>query len=170
MQISVVRLPDDSPQIDVEASWSPDRPATSTQVIGVQTAEPQPAVRRLHAIVRVARGEDLTIEQIALEQNADQTHSSQCFAAGSIATFERPLGKAGLDEVAAGTQLDVLRRSHHARTLRIFDFPAARFTAHDTPVVVKVVAADRQGRRITGWAIVPPYRLPQTDRLAQHVP
>jgi hypothetical protein len=124
----------------------------------------------LHAIVRIARGEDLTIEQIAIEQNADQAHASNCFATARLAEFECPSGNRGLDENAFGAEYDVSRRPQGAGILRTFDFPAARLTAPDTPVVVKVVAADRQGRRTTGWAIVPPRRLSQAERLVQHAP
>jgi hypothetical protein len=170
MQISVVRLSDASPQIEVEAAWSPGSRTSPTQRIGVQTTKWQEAGDCLRAIVRIARGEDLKIEQIAIEQNADQTHASDCFITGSLAKFECPSGNGGLDENASGAKHDVSRPSHGARTLRTFDFPAARLTAADTPVVVKVVAADRQGRRTTGWAIVPPRSLSQAERLVQHVP
>jgi hypothetical protein len=170
MQISVVRLPDVSPQIEIEAAWSPGPHTSPSQRIGVQTTKRQEACDCLHAIVRIARGDDLTIERIAIEQNADQTHSSNCFATDSLAKFECTPGNRDLDENASGAQHDVSRQSQEARTLRAFDFPAARLTAPDTPVVVKVVAADRQGRRTTGWAIVPPRRLSQAERLVQHVP
>ena len=170
MQISVVRLPDASPQIEVEAAWSSGPRTSPTQRIAVQPTDRPEACACLHAIVRIARGEDLTIEQIAIEQNADQTHSSNCFATGSLAEFECPCGDRGLDENASGAEHDVSRRPPGVRTLRSFDFPAARLMAADTPVVVKVVAADRQGRRTSGWAMVPPRRLSQAERLVQHVP
>ncbi len=170
MQISVVRLSDASPQIKVEAAWTPSPRTSPTQRIGVQTTNRQEAGDCLHAIVRIVRGEDLKIEQIAIEQNADQTHSSNCFATASLANFERPPRNGGLDENASDTEHDVSRRSQGTRPLRTFDFPTARLTAPDTPVVVKVVAADRQGRRTTAWAIVPPRRLSQAERLVQHAP
>ena len=110
MQISVVRLPDASPQIEVEAAWSSGPRTSPTQRIAVQPTNRPEACACLHAIVRIARGEDLTIEQIAIEQNADQTHSSNCFATGSLAEFECPSGNRGLDENASGAEHDVSRR------------------------------------------------------------
>jgi len=170
MQISVVRLSDVSPQIEVEAAWSPGSRTSANQEIGVQTTKRPQACDCLHATVRMVRGEDLTIEQVAIEQNADQTHSSDCFVMGPLAKFECPAGNGGLDENASGARHDESRPSHGARTLRTFEFPAARLTAADTSVVVKVVAADRLGRRTTGRTIVPPRRLSQAERLVQHTP
>ena len=58
MQISVVRLPDASPQIEVEAAWSSGPRTSPTQRIGVQPTNRQEACDCLHAIVRIARGEE----------------------------------------------------------------------------------------------------------------
>ena len=112
----------------------------------------------------------LTIEQIAIEQNADQTHSSNCFATARLAEVRMSFRKERARRKrfrCRARRVEAAAGGAHSRYIR---FSCRTLNGCDTPVVVKVVAADRQGRRTTGWAIVPPRRLSQAERLVQHVP
>jgi hypothetical protein len=157
LQVSVVRLADDSPRIEVEAAWSES--SAGQRAVSKQAAAVQPAGDRLHTLIRVVGGKDLTIRQIAAEQNSAETHTSICFANAELAALEcAPRTKTGK---AAQSQL--------GETYRAFDLPTGRFSAGDLPIIVKVVAADRQGRRTSAWSIVSPHAPTESERLAQHV-
>jgi hypothetical protein len=153
LQISVVRLEDDAPRIDLAAAWS-DLPV-SRQPSGRPTAGD-----RLHTIVRFTNGDDLAIEQISVEQNSGETHTSVCYPGAALETLEVTCGPASPKSARSQTE------SHcHG-----FDIPAGRLAASDVPITVKVVAIDRQGRRASGWAVVAPRPPAAVERLAQHVP
>ncbi|HUE17104.1 MAG TPA: hypothetical protein VMR25_23195 [Planctomycetaceae bacterium] len=171
MQVSVIRLADDSARIEVEAAWSPK--SEVRQAAPMQSTAVQSAGNRLHTIVRLAGGEDLTIEQIAVEQNSGETRTSLCFAGTSLHELESDPGTTIADGSAPRL---TFKRVAGAGTSTIgsaslaFELPAGRFSARDVPIVVKVVAADRLGRRTSGWASVSPHAETQPERLAQHGP
>jgi len=152
LQISVVRLDDDTPRIEAAAAWS-EPPANR------QSSDRQLVGDRLHTIVRFANGDDLAIEQISAEQNSDETHTSVCYPGAALGKLEVTCGPACAKN--AGSQTESRCRG--------FDLPAGRLAASDVPIIVKVVATDRQGRRASGWAVVGPRPPAAVERLAQHV-
>jgi len=152
MQISLVRLEDDSPRIEVAAAWSDARESR-------QASDRQAAGDQLHTIVRFANGEDLAIEEISAEQNSDETHTSVCYAGAALGKLEIIGGPASAESASSRTG----DRSHG------FDVPLGRVSAGDVPIIVKAVAIDRQGRRASGWAVVTPRPPAVVERLAQQV-
>lgn len=157
LQVSVVRLADDSPRIEVEAAWSYN--SAGQHAVSKQAAAVQPAGDRLHTLVRFVGGKDLTITQIAAEQNSAETHTSICFTNAELAALE----------CAPRTKNAETAKSPLGETCRAFDLPTGRFSAGDLPIIVKVVATDRRGRRTSAWSIVVPHAPAESERLAQHV-
>jgi hypothetical protein len=157
IQVSVVRLEEASPQIELEVAWSSiaSGKTTAEKNPAGSSADRQPAGGDcLHTSVRFLGGQDLMIEQIALEQNSAETHASMCFLGTSLAQFE-------CDQRAATA------RSMRPMASRFFDLPTTRLSACDVPIVVKVVAVDRRGIRTSAWAIVNRDARPQGEHLAR---
>jgi hypothetical protein len=171
MQVSIIRLADDSPRIEVAAAWSPK--SEVRHAAPMQSTTMQSAGDRLHTTVRLAGGEDLTIEQIAVEQNSGETRTSLCFAGASLHELESDAGTRIADGSAPRLTCKHVAsagRSTIENASLAFELPAGRFSARDVPIVVKVVAADRFGRRTSAWASVSPHAETQPERLAQHGP
>jgi hypothetical protein len=146
LQVSVVRLSDDLPQIEVEASWSRRTSAGKGSVLSVPAAGHGDDI--LRTVVRVPA--DVSIEQISAEQNAGDDHATLCLAGDSVKTIE----------VNENRRSDAPTTSEQgsgggAPLARIFELPGSQFGIAACPVIVKVVVVDRQGRRATGWATVP---------------
>jgi hypothetical protein len=168
LQISVVRLEDNRPQIEVQAAWAPN-PGPALSGTPVEATGSMRSDKWLHAAVRVTRGDALTIQEIAVEKNTAQTHTSICFANNSLNEIECRVPMANAPGIRPGTSENRSTRPDGERMLGTYDLPAARFAADNLPVMVKVVAVDRQGRRTSAFAIVSPLKQPQPERLAQRV-
>ncbi|HEV8068226.1 MAG TPA: hypothetical protein VGP76_10840 [Planctomycetaceae bacterium] len=140
LQVSVVRLSDDSPRIEVEAAWSHQ---TSTVL---RRSSEQSGDDLLRAVVRVPA--DLAIEQISAEQNALENHVPLCFPGDSVKSIEVT------DERRSAPTLSVQGSRGDSPLARVFELPGKQFSSIACPVIVKVVAVDRQGRRAAGWATV----------------
>jgi hypothetical protein len=147
LQVSLVRLCDDLPQIKVGAAWPhPSAVAQGATVSGV----PQATVGNvLQITVRLAQGEDLAIEQIAAEQNVGEDRVPLCFCGDSIKSVEVTGRRPPTTQAESSPGL-VSERPH----CRVFELPAERFSNRTSPVIIKVVAVDRRGRRTTGWTTV----------------
>jgi hypothetical protein len=147
LQVSLVRLCDDSPQIEVGAAW-PHQISVAQGPTGPGASQAT-ARSILQITVRIARGEDLAIEQIAAEQNVGEARVPLCFSGDSLKSLEvtarRPPGAQG--DSTAGFPSE---RPH----CRVFELPGERFSNRASPVIIKVVAVDRRGRRTAGWATV----------------
>jgi len=146
LQISLVRLSDDSPQIDIEASWS-QRTSIAQGVTG-SAATPAAVGNVLQTTVRARSGQDLTIEQIAAEQNAGEDRAPLCFRSVLIKSIEVSVRPAGPKTESTATVPSA------PQCCRVFELPAKEFSDATCPVVVKVVAVDSRGRRAVGWATV----------------
>jgi hypothetical protein len=142
LQASLVRLPRDEPQITIDAAWS--RPTLTRERPGVDARINSPEADVLRVVVRASNGVQLAIEQVAAEQNIDEEHVPVCFRGDSLRAIE--VSKAASPP-------------NHEEFSRSFELPT-QFTRIASPIVVKVVVADRQGRRASAWATVSE-RVPQ---------
>ncbi|HEV3300346.1 MAG TPA: hypothetical protein VG055_11935 [Planctomycetaceae bacterium] len=142
LQVSFVQLLDDLPRVEVEAAWSP-------QVTASAAAEGR-GNEFLHIVARVRSDEDLVIEQIAAEQNAGEDHVPLCFSGDSFKSIEVSEDR----QPDAPTSLEQGSRSGAPRARR-FELPGKQFLNAACPVIVKVVAVDRKGRRAADWTTVP---------------
>jgi hypothetical protein len=151
LNVTFVRLPDDSPNVDVDATWS--QPASAERSQGEASTGGV-----LRAVVRTPGGDDVVIEQISAEQNAAESRVSACFSGESLKSLDvtGPAASASLSPgVAAVTQ-----RCH------VFELLGTQFASATCPVIIKVVAVDRQGRRASGWATVPQRTAPRVAAVA----
>jgi hypothetical protein len=89
--------------------------------------------RRLRAVVRFPAEHEATLDRISVEQNSTETRGSLCFEGQSLRELE-----------IAATDQD--------GRFRTFELPVTRLTSSDVPLVVKIVGADREGRRIAATA------------------
>ncbi|HEV8000445.1 MAG TPA: hypothetical protein VGP63_11225 [Planctomycetaceae bacterium] len=146
LQVSLVRVLDDSPQIEIDGAWSRRTSPHGPITLAASRADTDNVLK---VTVRASRGEDLVIEQISLEQNVGENRVSVCLRGDSIRPVEitspRPsTAKAeSLSEPALGPLRD-----------REFELPSDQFSDPTCPVTIKVVAIDRQGRRSAGWGTV----------------
>jgi len=144
LQVSVLRLPDDSPRVEALAFWTSEAPSTKTAA--TQAAAKSPSDRRLQVAVRVPEGIDLMVTQISAEQNAGETRKSICFGCESLAPLEK---------------------SSPSADRRLYELPAELFMASDLPVLVKVIVIDHFGRKATAWATIENRGIPtSTERIA----
>ncbi len=144
LQVSLVALPQNRPEVEVEASWSHRtsvKPSATPVVAGLT---PGVVIR---AVVHVVRGEDLTIEQIAAEQNLGEDRIPLRVGGDELKTIEITASHAAASHVAA-TEPTAQNQSN----ARVFELPAESFSSATCPVIVKVVAVDAHGRRTAGWA------------------
>jgi hypothetical protein len=170
LQVSVVRLEDDAPRIDVEAAWLSK--SSTSQAAPKQTPSVQPPCDRLHAIVRCG-SENLSIEQIAAEQNTAETHTSICVSSSAVRAIEGHCGIPVTESPGQRTRVvegSGMEGPEQNATCRSFDLTVAGLSARGVPIVFKVVAADRLGHRTSAWAIVRPRGSTEPEHLAQHVP
>jgi hypothetical protein len=142
LQVSFVQLLDDLPRVEVEAAWS-------RQVTAGAAAEGR-GNEFLHIVARVRSEEDLVIEQIAAEQNAGEDHVPLCFSGDSFKSIEVSEDR----QPDAPTSLEQGSRSGAPRARR-FELPGKQFLNAACPVIVKVVAVDRKGRRAAEWTTIP---------------
>ncbi len=144
---SVVRFEDDfrSPKIDVEMAANALRakPAGTSDKI-------------VHVVVHFPADSDLTVAQISAEQNSGETRASICFAGADLKPIESRTSKPAAETAPS--------KSHE------YFLPAARLTDCSVPIIVSVVALDRNGHRTSARAILPPSAFPHAERLAQHSP
>jgi hypothetical protein len=146
LQVSVVRLSDDSPRIEVEAAWSHRTSASEGSVLRSSVEGGGEVL--LRAVVRVPA--DLAIEQIAAEQNAGEDHVALCFSGDSVKSIELTD-----DRRSAAPTMSEQGSGGDTPLARVFELSGKQFSSAACPVIVKVVAVDRQGRRAAGWATVP---------------
>jgi hypothetical protein len=145
LQVSLVRQFDDSPQIDVGAAWAHRASAASSSVLRAPARTPGARGDDvIRTVVRVPAGAVLAIEQIAAEQNLGEDRVPLCFSGNSIKSIE----------VAAGGPASERESSEGPPLSRVFELPGEPFSSGTCPVIVKVVAVDRNGRRAAGWATV----------------
>jgi hypothetical protein len=137
LQVSLVPLPQDRPEIEVEASWSRRASVNQSAARVVAGRIPGDVIR---AVVHVLHGEDLTIEQIAAEQNLGEDRIPLRLGGNELKAIE----------VAASHSAS----PHVAARERVFELQADSFLSATCPVIVKVVAVDAHGRRTAGWATV----------------
>jgi hypothetical protein len=153
LEVSLVRIPEDAPRIDVDGAWSQPSRGSAEGSPGETLAG-----GTLHTVVRVDGGDDVVIRQISAEQNADESRVSACFSGASLKSLEVPTGptvSAALEPASAAAM----------PRCRVFDLPGTQFTNGNCPVVIKVVAVDRHGRRTSGWATVPQRTAPRVAAL-----
>jgi hypothetical protein len=146
LQVSLVRLLDDSPQIQVDASWARQ---TSAPEPMLPAASPPASGNLLETTVRVVRGEDLTIEQIAAEQNVAEDRTSFSACGNSIKSLEVAARRPSTIKAEPVSGL-----TNEPPRCRFFELPGESFSNPASPVTIKVVAVDRRGRRAVGWATV----------------
>jgi hypothetical protein len=147
LQISLVRLLDDSPRIEVEAAWSPRTSAPQGPILPADGGAPGNDI--LRTVVRVVRGEGVTIEQIAAEQNVGEHRTPIRVCGDSLKPIEVTAGRLPRDAPVTAQECEV-----EARRGRVFELPGVEFSGAQCPVIVKVVAVDHRGRRAAGWATV----------------
>jgi hypothetical protein len=145
--VSVVRLDDNDRPIKIDAAL---------ETVPVAAKSVGTSDKFVRVVVRSPEGPDLTVEQISAEQNVGETHASVCFANAELRKAESPAPK---------TSINPSRTTTHAYLL-----PVPRLSDGKVPIVVSLVAADRNGRRTSARAIVQPQALPHTEHLAQHTP
>jgi hypothetical protein len=148
LQVSLVRLRDEMPRIEIEAAWSHSTSARATLDHLPNTGATTDDTVRV--VANVQCGADFVIEQISAEQNLGNSHASMLFAPESLKLVEVPTSMAGGTD-SGGTK----GRSFSPLQPHRFELPADRLSALGCPVIVKVVGVDRNGRRATGWATVP---------------
>jgi hypothetical protein len=158
MQVSLVRLQENLPQIELEVAWSsiPNVKTAADKKLASWSANQPAGGDRLHTTVRLIDGQDPTIEQIAIEQNSAETHAAICYSSASLAQFE-------------SGQRAQTGKPMRSVSSRFFDLPTTRLSARDVPIVVKVVAVDRRGIRTSAWAIVNRNAPPPAEHLARLV-
>lgn len=149
LQVSVIRLEDDAPRIEVEAALADSCNADAVTNGPHAVTNGRAAGPCLHTLVRFPQSDDLKIERISAEQNSAEIHASICFPRAALCERE------------------VRPRPTSALAFQAFDLPAASLSARDVPIVVKVLARDRRGQRAVAWAEVVPHVPPQPERLAQ---
>ena len=147
LQASLMRPQDDLPRIKVEATWSHRRLAAESPSAPVAAASGDDGV--LRTTVRVAGGDNPAIEEIAAEQNLGEDRNPLCFCGESVKSIEVAAGRTSDTQIPFAQNVASVPLG-----CRVFELPTTSFTRARCPVVVKVVAVDRQGRRATGWATV----------------
>jgi hypothetical protein len=158
LEVSFVRLGDDTPRIDVEGAWSQPARGSAQRSPGDTAAD-----GNLHTVVRIDGGDDLVIQQVSAEQNAEDSRVSAYFSRESLKALEVPAGPTA--SASPGPQPAAAARRCH-----VFELPGTQFTSATCPVIIKVVALDRQGRRTSGWATVPPGATPRVASLTARRP
>jgi hypothetical protein len=142
---SVVRLEDDFRPLRIDATiatnaYSAKPPSTGNQDVRV--------------VVHFPHASDWTVEQISAEQNCGETRGSVCFAKTALRQIEtRP------SSPSANIALSNSRE---------YALPTQRLTDGSVPIVVSVVAMNRNGHRTSARTVLAPTTLPHTERLAQH--
>jgi hypothetical protein len=144
LQVSLVALPQNRPEVEVEASWSHRMSVKQSAASVVGGLTPGDVIR---TVVHVVRGEDLTIEQIAAEQNLGEDRIPLRVGGDDLKAIEITASHAAASHVAATE-----RTAQNQSNARVFDLPAESFSSATCPVIVKVVAVDAHGRRTAGWA------------------
>jgi hypothetical protein len=144
LQVSLVALPQNRPEVEVEASWSHRMSVKQSAASVVAGLTPGDVIR---TVVHVGRGEDLTIEQIAAEQNLGEDRIPLRVGGDDLKAIEITASHAAASHVAATE-----RTAQNQSNARVFDLPAESFSSATCPVIVKVVAVDAHGRRTAGWA------------------
>jgi hypothetical protein len=144
---SVIHLDDDfrSPTIDAEMA------SNNLQTIPASTSD-----RLVHVVVHCPADSELTVEQISAEQNVGETRASICFAGPDLKRIESRTSNPAANTVSS--------KSHE------YYLPAARLTDCSVPIIVSVVALDRNGHRTSARAVLPPSVFPHAERLVQHSP
>jgi hypothetical protein len=145
--VSVVRLDNSGRSIKIDAEMGPK----PVYLKAARTAE-----QCVHVVVHLPCGADLTVEHISAEQNCGETHTSVCFANGDLKEIE---GHPRESSINAGRE----------NACEYF-LPASRLSDCSAPIVVRAVAADRNGRRTAVQAVLQPPASPHIERLAQHSP
>ncbi len=145
LQVSVVRLSDDWPRIEVEAAWSHRTSAGDGSALRTAGGGGDDLLRAV-----VHGPADLAIEQIAAEQNAGEDHVPLCFSGDLVRSIEVPD-----DRRSDAATMSGQGSGGWAPLTRVFELPGKQFSSAACPVIVKVVVVDRQGRRAAGWATVP---------------
>ena len=127
LQVTLVRLPDALPFVEVAAGW---RGASRNE-------DSADAAAGLTLSVQTS-DEDVSVEAIAVEQNDGEIKRCDCFNAAAL---EKARCRDEATEAAASR----------------FELPAATIKPAETRTTVKVVARDRRGRYVVGWATVAPF-------------
>lgn len=144
LQVTVLRLPDDSPRVEAEAFWTSEAPPTKKAA--TQASAKSPTGNRLHVAVHLPKGTDLVVTQISAEQNAGETRKSVCFGGESLAPLE----------IASPSA-----------ERRVYELPDESFAASNLPVLVKVIVTDHFGRKATAWATIENRGIPtSSERIA----
>jgi hypothetical protein len=146
LQVSLVPLSHDRPEIEVEASWS-HRASVNQSAAAVRARRTLGDVIR--AVVHVMHGENVTIEQIAAEQNSGEERIPLRASGDELKAIEIARNHPPAPPVAASD-----RTTQKQSNDRVFELPAESFSSATCPVIVKVVAVDAHGRRTAGWATV----------------
>jgi hypothetical protein len=97
----------------------------------------------------VVSGDGVAIEQIAAEQNSGEARTPVRVFGESLKSAE--LASRGPSRAESGLDSGVAVGNSASRS---FELPGDRLASAACPVIVKVVAVDRQGRRAAGWATV----------------
>jgi hypothetical protein len=142
---SVLRLQDDSCSLRIDAEMA----ANALLAKPARTGD-----RIVHVVVHFPADSALTVELISAEQNRGETRASTCFAGADLKQIESRTSKPAAETASS--------KSHE------YFLPAARLTDCSVPIIVSVIARDREGHRTPARAILPPTALLPTERLAQH--
>jgi hypothetical protein len=132
LQVSLVKLPDDWPQLSIDSSWteSCDLSNRETEAKGVRRAA-------LKVHVRMHCADHWRVDQIACEQNDGEKRETLVFAGEEI------IGRRTIDGTIA--------KSGEVRT---FVLPIDHRFGREKALLLKVVACDRHGRRTCAWSTV----------------
>ncbi len=152
LQVSVVPLARDRPEIEVEASWSPSMSTLPTTASGGSRG-PADVIR---TVVHTIAGTAVAIEQIAAEQNVGEGRIPWRVGADELKTVEvaataHPVGNADSKKQPVEKQ----------PATRVFELPGHPFAKASCPVIVKVVVVDAHGHRTAGWTTVRERSSPQ---------
>ncbi len=146
LQVSLVPLPQDRLEIEAEASWSHRASVNQSAAPIVAGRTPGDVIR---VVVHVVHGENVTIEQIAAEQNLGEERIPLRLGGDELNAIEVAASHPAGPRVAA-----IEPTAQKQSTARVFDLPAESFSCATCPVIVKVVAVDAHGGRTAGWATV----------------
>jgi len=132
LQVSLVKLPDDWPQLSIDSSWiePSETSIRETETGGV-------LCRALNVRVRMHSADQWRVDRIACEQNDGETRET------FVLEGEELNGRRKTDGTAA--------KSGEVRT---FLLPIGHRFGTEKRLLLKVVACDQQGRRTCAWSTV----------------
>ena len=153
LQVSVIKIAGDWPTLSARAEWVNPSEAVGGTSVSRGTQE----IIRVHVAGTAA--ENLVVEQIGCERHQGQFWQSVCFAGANL--IERKI-----EVLAVASPAD-----NGAGISECYQLPLSSKHPADTDILVKVVARDARGRRVTAWANLeapPTHELRITEHSAEN--